>query len=116
MKWIGERISFVDDKNKTTIVIYPENITWVKGAMGAWVAMWFTIGAAVVWSYFTFDLNEQEEIIIYVFMSFWAYYAVRVTRSFMWMMWGKELIKIDEVAFYYKRSIRKYGKSVPYYL
>jgi len=116
MKWIGERISFVDDKNKTTIVIYPENIKWVKGAMGAWVAMWFTIGAVIVWSYFTFELKNQVKIIIYIFMSFWVYYAFRVTRSFLWMMWGKELIKIDEVAFYYKRSIRNYGKSIPFYL
>jgi len=48
-------------------------------------------------------------------MTFWAYYAVRVIRSFFWIMWGKELIKIDEVALYYKRSIKNYGRSIPYY-
>lgn len=116
MKWIGERISFVDDKDKTTIVIYPENITWLKAVLGAWVGMWFAIGATVIWSLFTFEFTEQETIILYVFLSFWAYYAYRVTKSFLWILWGKELIKIDEVSLSYKRSIRNYGKSVPYFL
>ena len=115
MKWIGERVSFVDDKNKLTIVIYPENITWMKGVMGAWVAMWFTIGATVVWSYFTFLLTEQEQIIIYIFMAFWAYYALKVSRSFFWLLWGRELLKLDETALSYKRSIKSYGKSNVYY-
>ena len=40
MKWIGQRVSFVDDKGWTTIVIYPEKKPIVTGLMGAWVAMW----------------------------------------------------------------------------
>jgi hypothetical protein len=115
MKWIGKRISFVDDKIRTTVVIYPESTTFVKGLMGAWVAMWMVIGATIIWSYFTFKMTDQEKIIIYVFMTFWAYYAIKVARSFFWLLWGKELIKIDEAAFHYKRSIRNYGKSTPYY-
>lgn len=116
MKWIGERISFVDDKDKTTIVIYPENITWVKGLIGAWVSMWYVIGATVIWSLFFFQLTQQEQIILIIFLSFWLYYAVRVTRSFFWLLWGKELIKIDEVGLTYKRSIRNYGKAAVFYL
>ena len=116
MKWIGERISFVDDKDKATIVIYPENITWIKAILGAWVGMWFAVGATVTWSLFTFEFTEQETIILIVFLTFWAYYAYRVTKSFLWILWGKELIKIDEVSLSYKRSIRNYGKSVPYFL
>ena len=116
MKWIGERISFVDDKKKITVVIYPENVGWVKAVIGAWVAMWFTIGVTVLWSYFTFELNDQERILLYIFGAFWLYYAVRVGRSFMWLMWGKELIKIDEASFTYKRSVLSYGKAAHYLL
>lgn len=116
MKWIGERISFVDDKKLTTIVIYPESIGWIKAIMGAWVGMWFTIGATVLWSFFTFKLTDQELIVLFVFMTFWLYYAVRVTRSFLWLLWGKELIKIDEVSLTYKRSIKSYGRANSYYL
>ena len=116
MKWIGQRISFVDDKNKSTIVIYPDDKAWVKGLMGAWVSMWMTIGVTIVWAYFSLKLTDQENLIIYIFMSFWLYYAIRVIRSFFWLMWGKELIKIDEAALIYKKSIRNYGKAIPYYL
>ncbi|MCH2225557.1 MAG: hypothetical protein MK066_12375 [Crocinitomicaceae bacterium] len=116
MKWIGERISFVDDKQKTTIVIHPENVGWVRGAMGAWVAMWTTIGAIVIWSSFTFKFSEQENIALYVFLAFWLYFMVKISRSFFWLLWGKELIKIDEASFTYKRSVKSYGKAKSYLL
>jgi hypothetical protein len=115
MKWIGNRVSFVDEKNRTTVVIYPEKKTWVTGLMGAWVSMWMVIGATMTWALFSLKLSEKEEIILWVFMAFWVYYAIKVTRSLFWILWGKELIKIDEVALHYKRSIRKYGRSSPYY-
>lgn len=82
MKWIGKRISFVEDKNKTTIIVYPEDVTWVKALMGAWVGMWISIGAVITWAYFNVDLSEQENIILIVFMAFWLYFAVKVIRSF----------------------------------
>ena len=116
MKWIGERISFIDDKIKTTLVIYPENVTWVKGVMGAWVGMWLAIGYTVIWSFFKLNLTDQENIIIVIFLIFWSYYAVKVLRSFLWLLWGKELIMIDELALSYKKSIRGYGKLTPYYI
>lgn len=116
MKWIGERISFVEDKSKTTVVITPQDITWVKMLMGAWVFMWFTIGVSMTLWYFSGSPTQQETIAVLVFMSFWTYFAIRVTRSWFWLMWGKELIKIDEVSMTYKRSVRKFGKAIPYYL
>lgn len=116
MKWIGERISFVDEKQRTTIVIQPNQVTWVNGLMGAWFAMWMAIGATMTWAYFNLNLTDQESLILVVFMVFWLYYAVRVGRSFFWLMWGKELIKIDEVSLSYKKSIKSYGKATQYYL
>lgn len=116
MKWIGKRISFSDDKSKTTIVIHPQDVGWVKGAMGAWVSMWITLGAIVIWAYFALKLTEQETIIVFIFLAFWVYYAFKVIKSWFWLMWGKELIKMDEAALSYKRSVRKYGKSVSYLL
>ncbi len=115
MKWIGNRISFVDDKKKTTVVIYPENIFWHKSLMGAWFFMWLTIGGTMIWS-LTLKLTDQEKIIVFVFLTFWAYYAVRVGRTFFWLLWGKELLKIDETAFTLKNTIKGYGKAVPYFL
>lgn len=115
MKWIGKRISFVDDKRRTTIVIYPENIAWQKALMGAWFFMWLTIGATMMWS-LTLKLTDQEKIIVFVFLAFWTYYAVRVGRTFFWLLWGKELLKIDETSLTIKNTIKGYGKAVPYFL
>lgn len=116
MKWIGERISFVDETSKLTVVIEPQNIGFVRSLMGAWVFMWFAIGGTMIWAYFNLKFTQQETVIMVVFLCFWVYYAQRVTRSWFWLMWGKELIKIDEVSMTYKRSVRKLGKAVPYYL
>lgn len=115
MKWIGERISFVDEKKRTTIVIYPENVFWHKALMGAWFFMWLTIGGTMMWA-LTLKLTDQEKIISFVFLTFWAYYAFRVGRTFLWLLWGKERLKVDETALTIKTTIREYGKAVPYFL
>ena len=49
MNWIGNRISFIDSKGKTTIVISPEKNYLITALMGAWLAMWITIGCTVFW-------------------------------------------------------------------
>lgn len=116
MKWIGERISFVDDKNLTTIIIDPEVKGWISALMGAWVAMWYMIGAIVIWSIFSLELTDQEKIILFVFITFWGYYATRVSRAFFWMIWGKEHIKINETELIYKKSIKGYGRAAHYYV
>ncbi len=116
MKWIGERISFVDDQNKLTVVIHPESKGWIKSVMGAWFAMWITIGVSLTVYYFTTPVEEDLKIALIVFMVFWTYYAIRVGRSLFWILWGKELIKIDEAGFTYKKSIRTYGKANRYLL
>lgn len=124
MKWIGQRISFLEDKQKSTFVIYPAATTIVKALMGAWIGMWMVIGISVILyiNHKNFilnekaDVNEQLNIIIFVFLAFWLYYAFKIGRSYFWLLWGKELIKINETAFVYKRSIKNYGKATPYYI
>jgi len=115
MKWIGKRISFVDHTHKTTVIIDPEKKFWVNTLMGAWLAMWWVIGATLTWAFNVLILNNQEKIILFVMLVFWAYYAWRVTRSFLWLLFGKEKIKIDEVGIHIKKALGKYGKSNVYY-
>lgn len=116
MKWIGNRISFVDTKEKTTIVIHPEKKAFITALMGAWIFMWYGIGFTVLWTFFVLKLNQQEKLIIVIFMSFWLYYAVRVTRSFLWLLRGTENLKIDEMALTIKNATGKIGKAKPYYI
>lgn len=115
MTEISERISFVDHSNKTTIIILPKKQPVVIALMGAWLGMWITIGFITCWALFTLNLKQQEKIILFVFLSFWFYYSWRVGKTFLWLLWGQERIKIDEIGLHIKRSIKNYGKSVPYY-
>ena len=115
MKWIGKRISFEDISKKTTVIIIPENNVLINVLMGAWLGMWYCIGFVVIWSLFELKLTEQENIILYVFLVFWMYYAFRISKSYLWILFGKEMIMVNVDAFHVKNSFLKYGKSDPYY-
>ncbi len=116
MKNIGERITVKEGKNKSTVVIQPEKKAHITALIGAWVAMWWMIGAIMTWAYFKLDLSQQEGLIVVIFMVFWAYYAYRVTKQFFWILWGMEFLKVDKQALTIKRSTRGYGKANAYYL
>ncbi len=115
MKWIGKRISFVDQKDKTTIVIDPSKNTWISAIMGAWLGMWYAIGGTVIWALNVMKLKNQEQLILWIFLVFWLYYAWRVTMSFLWNLRGQEYIKIDQEAFYLKKSLRHFGRTSTYF-
>lgn len=83
--------------------------------MGAWLGMWYAIGGTVMWALYAMRLKEQEKLVLWIFLVFWLYYAWRVTLSFFWNLRGHEYIKIDNEAFYLKKSFLNFGKTVPYY-
>lgn len=131
MKWIGQRISYIDKDSKTTFVIEPEQVGWVKGAMGAWFAMWLVIGLVMIWAWASgtiYDLDPTDDkvptesqkqqlmLITIIFLCFWVYYFQRVGRSFFWLMFGKEMLKVDKISLTIKNSIRGYGRAKEYYL
>ncbi|MGV3612603.1 MAG: hypothetical protein ACO1N0_16715 [Fluviicola sp.] len=131
MKWIGNRISYLDDQNKTTFIITPEQIGVVKALMGAWCFMWFAIGATIIWAWLSgniygfdevsqksLDLKERQQLLLItiIFLVFWAYYFVRVGRTFLWIMYGREYLKVDKISLSLKTSIGTYGKAKEYYL
>lgn len=115
MKSIGKRISFEDSKAKTTVVIIPERNHTVNTLMGAWLGMWYTIGGVVIWSLLRLPLTNQETIILYIFLAFWLYYAFRISKSYLWLLFGKELLKLNREAFYIKNSFFGYGKMNTYF-
>ena len=100
MKTIGDRISFEDSKAKTTVVIVPEKNLFVNALMGAWLGMWYCIGGIVIWSLIQLSLTEQERIILYIFLIFWMYYAFRISKAYLWLIFGKELLKLDRDGFH----------------
>ncbi len=115
MQRIGDRISFVDHTTKTTLIILPKKQPWVIALMGAWLAMWLCIGLITIWSLWVFQLKQQEKIILWIFLSFWLYYSIKVSRAFLWLIYGEERLKIDETGLHIKNSFRNYGKNATYY-
>lgn len=115
MKWIGERISFVDKKDYLTIVIYPPKIGFKRILILVWTFVWYIVGA-LVFSQLFYDYSEKEKIYIVVFLSFWLYYAVRVTRTLLYLYLSREFIKLDETALRIKRSTGKYGVAKQYFI
>jgi hypothetical protein len=64
----------------------------------------------------SFNLVQQEKLIIIIFLCFWTYYTYKVGKALFWLMWGKELIKIDSDGLTYKKSIKGFGKSNNFFL
>jgi hypothetical protein len=114
MHLLSERLSYQDHSNYTTFIILPPNIGSKRAIMGAWFSIWMIIGTIITYQILTIK-DQQQWLILIIFMCFWAYYAFRVGRGFFWLLWGKELLKIDDNAFWIKKSIKGFGKSIPYY-
>lgn len=115
MKWIGERISFVDNKDKLTVVIYPPKIGFKYKVLVAWSILWLAIGAYVT-TQLAYVTNQKEQITIIIFLSFWLYFAVRVGKTLIYLTWGREYIKVDKEGLHVKIATGKYGKSKRYFL
>lgn len=115
MKWIGERISFVDNKESISFVIYPPKIGWKKVMIVIWFALWILIGGYVTTQFYK-DYSQDEKIALFVFMSFWLYFAIRVLRTLLYLYYGREYIKLDDHTLRIKQSIGQYGKSRQFFL
>jgi len=114
MKWIGDRISIVEGKDVTTLVIYPEKSTWKSVLLYSWFSMWTTIGGLVTAQFFE-DYKKEEKLVLLVFMAFWTYFFVRIGRAVLWQAKGKELLKLNDQALVFKKSIFGYGKAHEYF-
>lgn len=110
MKWIGKRTSVVDEKDSLSFVIYPEAIGWKKHLLGLWSLLWLAIGIYVTRELFR-GYGENERIVLFIFMAFWVYFAVRVGKTTLYQYFGKELIKIKQDEMLLKKSVGAYGKS-----
>lgn len=115
MKWIGERISFVDNKDKLTVVIYPPNIGFKYRILIIWTLLWLAIGGYVTSQLF-YVTTQKEQITLIIFLSFWLYFTVRVGKTLSYLTWGREFLKVDEDGLTIKFGTGRYGKSRRYFL
>jgi hypothetical protein len=115
MKQIGEKITFINDKEKLTVVVSTKVDKWKEISLFIWVFLWTICG--VVFGYYFSQAEVQKEQLFYVIiLSFWFYFEYRIGKALLWRLFGKELIKIDKEKFYFKKSILGYGKTVSYFI
>jgi len=126
-KWIGDRISFEDHKDATTIIIYPKLQRWKEWLLTFWVMGFTFIGAVMIYLLFggiyslevvaddIEDVRDQQLIYTIVFLGFWAYFEYKVLRALLWYKFGKELLKIDNDALTVKKSTFGYGRAMRYF-
>lgn len=115
MKWIGDRVSFVDNKDSLSFVIFPPNIGKKKIVMVIWFILYLMAGAYVSFQFFR-EYTREEKLALFVFMAFWLYFAVRVFRSIIYIYYGREYIKLDANSLRIKRATGKYGQSKQYFI
>jgi hypothetical protein len=125
-KWIGDRISFEDHNNVTTIVILPKRVLWKEILLMIWVLSFTFVGLSMIYLVLTnfgsLDYTEpvpqetKDDQLIYgiVFIGFWAYFEYKTVKSLLWYRYGKELIKINDTDLTIKKAILTYGKANRY--
>ncbi len=128
-KWIGERISTYTDRDYTSIIIYPKRERWKEALLIAWVIGFTFVGLYMIYLLFfgldtidnsmiEGDPNEvlrNQKIYTAVFIGFWAYFEYKVVNGLLWLLFGKEMIKIDAEKVSIKPSIMGYGKAHIYF-
>lgn len=115
MKTIGEYISFKDhEEGFTTIVITPKRELWKDIALGTWLLLFTTFGI-IIMAQFAYDYTREQKLMMFVFLSFWTYFEFKVAKAFLWLVYGKEYIKISKGEFKIKKGIGNYGKLKRYF-
>ncbi len=128
-KWIGDRISYIDERQHCTIVIHPKRKKWKESILFAWLIGYTLVGVYMIYLLFfgmdTIDNSQLEgdpqeilrnqQLYLTIFIAFWLYFEYKVVRGFLWLISGKELIKISKDELIVKESIFTYGKSHRYF-
>jgi hypothetical protein len=124
-KYIGDRISTYVDKKYTSIIVFPERKRWKEALLFAWVIGFTIAGMYMIYLFFgglntidntgldgsLVDIKRDQKIFTGVFIMFWAYFEYQVVKGLLWVVLGKELIRVNDDSLNIKNSIMTYGKS-----
>jgi len=128
-KMIGNRISTLVEKDITSIIIYPKRTRWKEALLFAWTAGFSIAGFYMIYLLFggleTIDnsglkgdpkeILRNQKIYVGVFVGFWIYFEYKVVKGWLWVVLGKELIRITKDSIQIKNSIMSYGKLNQYF-
>jgi hypothetical protein len=113
MDFIGKQISIKRNGDETSIVILSFKDSTKNLLLLLWLFLWSVSGVIVFSQYFTTsDLNIKTVIIVW--LAFWFYFEYKIFIAYLWRKQGKEIIKIKEGKFFYKKEVRGKEKAKEY--
>jgi len=112
---IGNRIT-LSKKDKETIVKISGTIeSWMNHALLGWVMMWTAMGLYVAYYIFTGKAVTENMFYFFItYLAFWAFFEIKAVYSWLFRVFGYELIKITPTYVFVKRSLFGFGKSGRY--
>ena len=108
MEIISERASVVKDEKSLSIVITSCTDKKKILAVQLILILWIMGGAVIVFNYKKFSADNAK-VMLLVWMAFWLYFLYVMGKAWMWLRFGKEVIKVQDGKFYYKRDVRGRG-------
>jgi hypothetical protein len=105
---IGKRASFARKEDELSLVIASSEDKRKAKIIGAILFLWLLGGAYVIYSYFGLTA-QNAKIMTLVWLGFWVYFAYIMGKAFLWQWGGREIIKVREGKFYYKRDVNGRG-------
>ena len=123
MKWLSDRISYHRHDEYTTILISSKVEKWKESLLFGWMMLWLIIGIAIIYVLISGDyvkmdsakeVKDQARLFLLLFLVFWAYFAYRIVKVYLWRKKGVEYIKLDKDSFLIKRAFGKMGKAHTY--
>ena len=116
MKLIGDRVSYKIHEDYSTIVISTNIDKWKETLLLTWLVGWTICGSVFFYFLFAGDFVKEEKLMLLVMCVFWLFFQIRIGKVYLWRKSGMEFIKIDKDIMTIKRSIRGFGKAIPYQL
>lgn len=116
MKLIGERVSYKVHEDYSTIVISTNIDKLKETVLLTWLLGWTGCGSVFFYFLFTGDFIKEEKLMLLVMCVFWLFFEIRIGKVYLWRKSGMEFIKIDKDLMTIKRSIKGFGKALPYQL
>lgn len=113
MDYIGKRISIQQKGNDLSIVILALQDKLKNTLLFIWFLLWSLSGIIIFSQYFLLTDPDTKTVLI-VWMGFWAYFEYKIFTAYRWRKFGKEIIKIRNGNFSYKRDVSGKGKIKEY--
>lgn len=113
MDYIGKRISIQQQGKDLSIVILAMQDKFKNTLLFVWFLLWSLSGIIILSQYFLLTDADTKTVLI-VWMGFWAYFEYKIFTAYRWRKFGKEIIKIRDGKFWYKRDVSGKGKIKEY--